>query len=71
MQGKVSGPTSSPYFSKWLAMSPLVKCDDGVMTFTAAGEEFTHLLVDRGKMYEGGALLFECFYQLGWKMEML
>ncbi|KAF3852205.1 hypothetical protein F7725_005560 [Dissostichus mawsoni] len=48
LQGKVSGPTSSPYFSKWLAMSPLVKCDDGVMTFTAAGEEFTHLLVDRG-----------------------
>ncbi|KAL3066948.1 hypothetical protein OYC64_016823 [Pagothenia borchgrevinki] len=48
VQGKVSGPTSSPYFSKWLAMSPLVRCDDGVMTFTAAGEEFTHLLVDRG-----------------------
>ncbi|KAI9545665.1 hypothetical protein NQZ68_034435 [Dissostichus eleginoides] len=48
LQGKVSGPTSSPYFSKWLAMSPLVKCDDGVMTFTAAGEEITHLLVDRG-----------------------
>ncbi|KAK5899466.1 hypothetical protein CesoFtcFv8_008946 [Champsocephalus esox] len=48
VQGKVSGPTSSPYFSTWLAMSPLVKCDDGVMTFTATGEEFTHLLVDRG-----------------------
>ncbi|XP_063740510.1 uncharacterized protein LOC134865052 [Eleginops maclovinus] len=29
-------------------MRPFLKCDDGVMTFTASGEEFTHLLVDRG-----------------------
>ncbi|XP_037621794.1 uncharacterized protein LOC119485994 [Sebastes umbrosus] len=49
VQGKVMGPSldSSPHSSEWLAMRPLVQCDDSVMTFTASGEEFKHLLVDR------------------------
>ncbi|XP_042340312.1 uncharacterized protein LOC121941554 [Plectropomus leopardus] len=49
VQGKVVGPSfdSSPHFSEWLAMRPLVQCDDSVMTFTASGEGLTHLLVDR------------------------
>eukprot|EP00064_Thunnus_orientalis_P013122 superscaffoldBa00002096_g13159 len=50
VQGKVLGPSSdsSPHFSEWLAMRPLVQCDDNVMTFTASGEGLTQLLVDRG-----------------------
>lgn len=54
VQGKVLGPSlySSPHFSEWLAMRPLVLCDDDVMTFTASGEGFTHLFVDRGKTFE-------------------
>ncbi|GLD66377.1 uncharacterized protein AKAME5_001777300 [Lates japonicus] len=49
VQGKVLGPTfdSSPHFSEWLAMRPLVQCDENVMTFTASGQGLTHLLVDR------------------------
>lgn len=39
-------------------------CDDNVMTFTASGTGFTHLLVDRGKTfetsYEVGPVMFEC-----------
>lgn len=48
------GPSlfSSPHLSEWLAMRPLVLCEDDVMTFTASGEGFTHLLVDRGKTFE-------------------
>lgn len=54
VQGKVLGPSlySSPHLSEWLAMRPLVLCDDDVMTFTASGEGFTHLLVDRGETFE-------------------
>lgn len=53
VQGKVSGPSldSSPYLSDWQAMRPVVLCDDDVMTFTASGEGFTHLLVDRGETF--------------------
>ncbi|KAI3353275.1 hypothetical protein L3Q82_019813, partial [Scortum barcoo] len=49
VQGKVLGLSfdSSPHFSEWLAMTPLVQCDDNVMTFTASGEGFTQLLVYR------------------------
>uniref|UniRef100_A0A3Q1B6T2 ZP domain-containing protein n=1 Tax=Amphiprion ocellaris TaxID=80972 RepID=A0A3Q1B6T2_AMPOC len=49
VQGKVLGlpSDSSPYFSEWQAMKPLVECYDDFMTFTATGQEFTHLLVDR------------------------
>ncbi|XP_028445997.1 uncharacterized protein LOC114563311 isoform X4 [Perca flavescens] len=49
VQGEIMGPSfdSSPYFSEWLAMRPLVQCDDNVMTFTASGEGFTHLFVNR------------------------
>ncbi|XP_018520597.1 uncharacterized protein LOC127138932 [Lates calcarifer] len=49
VQGKVLGPTfdSSPHLSEWLAMRPLVQCDENVMTFTASGQGLTHLLVDR------------------------
>lgn len=45
------GPSldSSPHFSEWQAMRPVLQCDDNVMTFTASGEGFAHLLVDRGK----------------------
>lgn len=51
VQGKVLGPSfdSSSHSSEWLAMRPLVQCDDNVMTFTASGEGLAHLLVDRGK----------------------
>nr|XP_020452828.1 uncharacterized protein LOC109958484 [Monopterus albus] len=49
-QGKVWGPSfdSGPRSSEWLAMRPLVQCDDDAMTFTASGQGFAHLLVDRG-----------------------
>lgn len=37
-------------------------CDDAVMTFTASGEGFTHLLVDRGETFggshDGGQVMF-------------
>ena len=51
-QGNILGPSfdSSPDLSEWLAMKTLVQCDDNVMTFTASGGEFIHLLVDRGKI---------------------
>ncbi len=42
-------------------MRPLVQCDANVMTFTASGQGFTHLLVDRGKIYVTaceGAMVF-------------
>ncbi|XP_035856146.1 uncharacterized protein LOC116040565 isoform X1 [Sander lucioperca] len=48
VQGEIMGPfDSSPHFSEWLAMRPLVQCDDSVMTFTTSGEGFTHLFVNR------------------------
>ncbi|KAG7238423.1 hypothetical protein INR49_030930 [Caranx melampygus] len=49
VQGKVLAPSfdSSPHFSEWLAMRPLVQCSEKVMTFTASGQGLTHLLVDR------------------------
>ncbi|XP_054607601.2 uncharacterized protein [Nothobranchius furzeri] len=49
VQGKVEGlsPDSSPYFSDWEVMSPLVDCGDDDMTLTASGPGFTHLQVDR------------------------
>ncbi|XP_045904326.1 uncharacterized protein LOC123970359 [Micropterus dolomieu] len=49
VQGVVLGPLfdSNPHFSEWLAMRPLLQCDDKAMTFTTTGEGFKHLLVDR------------------------
>ncbi|XP_035515542.1 protein piccolo [Morone saxatilis] len=49
VQGNVLGPSfdSTPHFSEWVAMRPSVQCDDNVMTFTASGHGFAHLLVDR------------------------
>ncbi|XP_036969297.1 uncharacterized protein LOC119027879 isoform X2 [Acanthopagrus latus] len=49
VQGKVLGPSfdSSSQSSEWLAMRPLVQCDDNVMTLTTSGEALAHLLVDR------------------------
>ncbi|XP_074545783.1 uncharacterized protein LOC141805012 [Halichoeres trimaculatus] len=49
VQGKVVGPSldSSPYFSEWRAMKPVVQCDESVMTVTASGEGVSNLLVDR------------------------
>lgn len=32
--------------------SPLLLCEDDVMTFTASGEIFSYLLVDRGESFE-------------------
>ncbi|XP_027872156.1 uncharacterized protein LOC114143940 [Xiphophorus couchianus] len=49
IQGKVFGLSSdsSPYFSEWEAMRPLVECADDVMTLTLSGRGFIHLQVDR------------------------
>ncbi|KAK2919044.1 hypothetical protein Q8A73_003415 [Channa argus] len=49
VQGEVLGPSfdSSQQFSEWLSMRPVVQCDDDAMTFTASGQESTHLFVDR------------------------
>lgn len=54
VQGKARGRSfhSSPDLAKWLAMRPMVVCDDNVMAFTASGEGFTSLFVNRGKMFE-------------------
>lgn len=64
-QGEVLGPSSesSTHFSEWQAMSPLVECDDDVMVFTASGQGFTHLSVDRGKfvVLEDMSCVF-CFF---------
>ncbi|XP_013885364.1 uncharacterized protein LOC106533556 [Austrofundulus limnaeus] len=48
-QGKIWGLSddSSPYFSDWEAMQPLVECNDDVMTLTVSGHGYTHLQVDR------------------------
>ncbi|MEQ2197458.1 hypothetical protein XENOCAPTIV_029813 [Xenoophorus captivus] len=50
-QGKVLGllSDSSPHFTEWEAMKPLVECADDVMTLTASSRGFTHLQVDRRK----------------------
>ncbi|MEQ2306738.1 hypothetical protein AMECASPLE_011332 [Ameca splendens] len=49
IQGKVLGllSDSSPHFTEWEAMKPLVECADDVMTLTASSRGFTHLQVDR------------------------
>ncbi|XP_041840229.1 uncharacterized protein LOC121639097 [Melanotaenia boesemani] len=49
VKGKVLGLSadSSPHFFEWEAMKPLVECDAKVMIFTASGQGFTHLQVDR------------------------
>lgn len=54
VQGQIQSSSfdSSPNWSQWSAMRPLVLCDHEVMTLTASGEGLTHLLVDRGKMLE-------------------
>lgn len=68
-QGEVLGPSSesSTHFSEWQAMSPLVECDDDVMVFTASGQGFTHLSVDRGKfvVLEDMSCVF-CFLFFFW-----
>lgn len=43
---------SSPQFSKWQDMRPVVQCDESIMTFSASGEGVSHLLVDRGKIMD-------------------
>ncbi|KAM3624417.1 uncharacterized protein V6R79_023129 [Siganus canaliculatus] len=50
-KGTILAPsfTSSPHYSAWLAMRPLVHCGYDFMTFTASGGGFFHLLVDRGE----------------------
>lgn len=52
VEGKVLGPLSdsSQHFPEWFSMRPVVQCDHSVMTFTASGQGFPHLLVDRGKI---------------------
>ncbi|XP_007551723.1 uncharacterized protein LOC103137757 [Poecilia formosa] len=51
IEGKVSGLSSdsSPYFSEWEAMRPVVECADDVMTLTLSGRGFIHLQVDRSR----------------------
>lgn len=69
-QGEVLGLSSesSTHFSEWQAMSPLVECDDDVMVFTASGQGFTHLSVDRGKfvVLEDMSCVFCFFFVLGY-----
>lgn len=54
VQGKARGWSlhSNPDLAKWFAMRPLVLCDDNVMTFTASGEGFADLFVNKGKTFE-------------------
>ncbi|XP_047434781.1 uncharacterized protein LOC125004310 isoform X2 [Mugil cephalus] len=49
LQGKISGliPDSSPHFSEWQTIQPLVKCDNNVMIITASGQGAMHLQVNR------------------------
>ncbi|RVE76460.1 hypothetical protein OJAV_G00007810 [Oryzias javanicus] len=49
IQGEVLGLSSdsSPHFSEWEAMKPVVECDDSFMLFSASGHGLLHLLVDR------------------------
>ena len=49
--GKVSGPLfdSNTFVPEWMAMRPLVECNDNIMTLTATGRGHMHLLVDRGE----------------------
>lgn len=51
-RGKIWGLSrhSSPHFSDWEAMQPLVECDNDVMTLTVSGQGFSHLQVDRSKV---------------------
>ncbi|XP_057699790.1 uncharacterized protein LOC130920515 [Corythoichthys intestinalis] len=44
----ISSSDSVPHISEWLAMKPMLQCADNFMTFTASGEGFSHLLVDKG-----------------------
>uniref|UniRef100_A0A3Q2P9U2 Uncharacterized LOC105936697 n=1 Tax=Fundulus heteroclitus TaxID=8078 RepID=A0A3Q2P9U2_FUNHE len=50
IQGNVLGllSDSNPHFSEWKAMRPQVECADNVLIFTASGQGYAHLLVDRG-----------------------
>lgn len=54
VQGQIQSSSfdSSPKWSQWSAMRPLVLCDHKAMTLTASGEGLAHLLVDRGKTLE-------------------
>lgn len=47
-QGTVVGAP----FSALMTTSPLLLCEDDVMTLTASGEDFSYLLVDRGESFE-------------------
>ncbi|KAJ0050612.1 hypothetical protein NL108_005017, partial [Boleophthalmus pectinirostris] len=52
VQGEILGlPADTTHLLEWLAMRPLVHCDQNVMTFTASGGGFTNLFVGR----DGGA----------------
>ncbi|KAL1005842.1 hypothetical protein UPYG_G00064650 [Umbra pygmaea] len=49
VQGKVYGPSvnHNGHSSEWLAMRPLVQCNDNLMTLTASGRGYIHLMVER------------------------
>ncbi|KAJ8001789.1 hypothetical protein DPEC_G00173080 [Dallia pectoralis] len=49
VQGKVYGPSANQnhHSSEWLSMRPLVLCEDELMTLTASGRGYMHLMVDR------------------------
>uniref|UniRef100_A0AAY5KP67 ZP domain-containing protein n=1 Tax=Esox lucius TaxID=8010 RepID=A0AAY5KP67_ESOLU len=49
IQGKVYGPSANHnhHSSEWLSMRPLVQCEDELMTLTASGRGYIHLMVDR------------------------
>ncbi|XP_049577798.1 uncharacterized protein [Syngnathus scovelli] len=44
----VSSSDSVPHASEWLGMKPVLLCDHNSMIFTASGEGFSQLLVDKG-----------------------
>ncbi|XP_077425866.1 uncharacterized protein LOC144054604 [Vanacampus margaritifer] len=49
--GKVLVSSSDwvPHASEWLAMKPVLLCDQNFMSFTASGQGFSQLLVDKGR----------------------
>lgn len=52
-----------------------MQCDDNAMTFTASGDGFTQLLVDRGKIYDiiyerGSSVMDWCCLNIGEQAQM-
>lgn len=50
--GTVVGPPFLVPVPAPVAPGPLLLCEDDAMTFTASGEVFSSLLVDRGESFE-------------------